>query len=105
MKWKPGIPRRRRTGDRCRPCSEGDGGNAEIIQRRNPLREDRRHCSVFLQVDAANFAGAVIHIEVAGNFLLSGLSSSGPAGFRSHSGFSISSGAVESGTYPKCCFT
>ena len=42
----------------------GDGGNAEVLQRRNPLRKDRRNGPVSLRVDAANFAGAVIDIEI-----------------------------------------
>ncbi len=78
--------------------AHGEGGDAQVLQRLNPLLEDRRDGGITLQVDAANLAAAVVEVEVAGNLLRSGFSSTGPAGLRTHSGSFIWSGVVESGT-------
>jgi len=51
----------------------GDGGDAQVFQRLDPLRKDRADGGVFLQLNAEDFAGAVIDVEVAGNFRLLGL--------------------------------
>ena len=40
--------------------------HAEVVERLHPLLEDRRDGLVALQVDAANRAGAVVDVEVAG---------------------------------------
>ena len=42
------------------------------FQRFHPLCKDGSDGAILLQMDAENFAGAVIHIEVAGNFGLLG---------------------------------
>src|SRR5450432_471559 len=58
----------------------GDGGNAEVLQRLHPLREDRGGCGILLEIDAANPAAAVVHIEVRGNLLMLGFKLDGSAG-------------------------
>ena len=57
----------------------GDGGYAQVLERRDPLRKDGRDGRVALGVDAANLAGAVIHIEVTGDELLFRLYFEGPS--------------------------
>src|SRR5450755_576475 len=57
----------------------GDGGNAEVLQRFHPLREDRSDCGVLLEIDAANSAAAVVHVKVRRNFLMLALYLDGPA--------------------------
>src|SRR5207244_1669942 len=50
--------------------------------RLDPLLEDRSHRGVFLQVDAADLPGTVVHVEVAGQlgvFRLDGEGSFAPA--------------------------
>ena len=49
-----------------------DGGDAEVFQRGDPLSEDGVHGGVALCVDTADFARAVIDIEVAGEQLVLG---------------------------------
>ena len=41
-----------------------DGGDAEVLQRRDPLRKDGRDRRVALEIDAANLARAVVDVEV-----------------------------------------
>ena len=49
-----------------------NSGDSQVLQRFYPLLEYRRDRGVFLQIDATCTAAAVIHVEVAGNFLLVG---------------------------------
>src|SRR4051794_19899762 len=53
--------------------SHGDGGDAEILQGRDPLRKDGRDRGIALSVNAANLAGPVVHVEIGGDQLLLGL--------------------------------
>src|ERR1700733_7936190 len=51
--------------------AHGQGGHAEILERRDPLRKNGRNGGVALQIDATNLARSVVDIEVAGDeFLL-----------------------------------
>src|SRR5579885_444792 len=49
------------------------GGYTEVFERSDPLRKDGRNGGVFLQVDAADFTGAVRSEEIAGDELPLGL--------------------------------
>src|SRR5262249_44954828 len=44
----------------------GEGGDAEIPERRHPRLEDRSHHSITLEIDPADPSRAVIQVEVAG---------------------------------------
>ena len=50
-----------------------DGGDAEVGERGHPLLEDVEDGAVVLRVDAANFSGAVVDVEVGGDQFLLGL--------------------------------
>ena len=47
-----------------------NGGDAQILQRRDPLSKNRRNGRVTLRVDAADFARAIVHIEIRRDQLL-----------------------------------
>ena len=46
----------------------GDGRDAEVLERLDPGCEDRRDGVILLRVDAADLAGAVVEVEVGGEF-------------------------------------
>src|SRR5215469_10969195 len=48
--------------------ANGDGGSAQIPEWRQPGFENRAHHIVALQIYAADTAGAVIEVEIAGEF-------------------------------------
>ena len=52
--------------------AHGQRVDAKVVERLNPLREDRRDGRILLQVNAADFSCAVVHVEVAGDLLLIG---------------------------------
>src|ERR1039458_1287909 len=62
--------------------AHGEGVHAEVFEGLHPGFEDGRDGFVFLQVHAANFAAAVIHVEIGGDFCLFGL-------HRNVSGFAV----------------
>ena len=71
---KAGQARRRRTtGDRCRPCCGGERRVRPCRQTGRATPEDRPHRLVALQIDAADFARAVIEIEVGRELRMVGL--------------------------------
>src|SRR6202050_3215934 len=47
--------------------ASADGGDVEILERRNPLLEDRNDRIVFLRVDATDFTASVVNVVVSGN--------------------------------------
>src|SRR4029079_15062037 len=51
----------------------GQRGHADAAERLHPLAEDRSDGVVLLQVDAADRAGAVVDVEVAGDLRVLGL--------------------------------
>src|SRR6266568_6889825 len=50
--------------------AHGQSRNAEILKRSNPLRKNWRYSRVSLQINAANLASTVIHVEVGRDQLL-----------------------------------
>src|SRR5579859_2203761 len=44
--------------------AHGERRDAEILERRNPLPEDRLLCGIALEIDPADLSGAVVDIEV-----------------------------------------
>jgi hypothetical protein len=62
MNWKPGMP-----------TAFGDGGDAEVLERGDPLGKDGRDGCVALGIDAADFASTVVDVEVSRDKLLLGL--------------------------------
>src|SRR5579864_7963866 len=55
--------------------AHGERGHAEIFEGTHPGLEDGVNSFVFLQIDAANFSGAVIYVEISRDFRLLGLHS------------------------------
>src|SRR6185503_21092682 len=53
--------------------ADGQRGHADAAERLHPLAEDRGDGVVLLQVDAADRAGAVVDVEVAGELRVLGL--------------------------------
>ena len=51
-----------------------DCAGAHVAERRQPLSEEIAHAAIALQVNAANFSGAVIEIEIAGKLFILGQS-------------------------------
>src|SRR5277367_1487444 len=60
--------------------AEGECGDAEVFQRRHPLSENWADGSIALQIDAPNFAAAVVHVEIGGEFLVVRLKLNGARG-------------------------
>src|SRR5271155_2106959 len=47
--------------------ASADGSDVEILERRDPLLEDRNDRIIFLRIDAADFAASVVNVVVSGN--------------------------------------
>ena len=50
----------------------GDDGRAHVVPRLQPAFEDRRRRQVFLRIDAADLAAAIVQVEVGGNLVVAG---------------------------------
>src|SRR4051812_14550308 len=50
--------------------AHGNGGNAQVLEGRNPLGEDGRYSGISLGVDSANLARPVVHVEIRRDQLL-----------------------------------
>src|ERR1019366_7302465 len=48
--------------------AHGERGHAQVFEGTHPGLEDRRHGFVFLQINTTNLAGAVVYIEIGGDF-------------------------------------
>ena len=67
MNWKPGRPTASKDWWSVPPVSRiVSVVHADVVERLHPRLEDRRDGFVALEVDAANRAGAVVDVEVAG---------------------------------------
>src|SRR5207253_2296095 len=47
-----------------------DGRRAQVIERLEPLREDRSYRRIFLRIDTADLPRAIVHVEVRRDLLL-----------------------------------
>ncbi len=60
--WNAGRIERQMIG--AARIAHGECGHAEILERAHPAFKNRRDRLIFLQVNAANLARAVVHVEI-----------------------------------------
>src|SRR5438046_921021 len=49
---------------------KGDRFSAQIIERRQPSAEERAHRFVALEINASDFSGAIVEIEICGELFV-----------------------------------